>query len=475
MTMKKQRLINRILIPTMIALLVLPPLSCLVFWHGAQKYAQEEAVRELETLNSNIVPLLETHFRNTGEMEKEEFYEQVRKVLFQVGQMAHYTSGNAEIMILGSHLQMIYPRDEQQRKNTLALSQLFSENLPSSDAMQKEDAVRLKDSNGETYLVKFYEIPDDSDRIKYLITYCSVSKNSAWVRPAGLLVLAVSCAFVLPVILILCLTARSVSRPIQILCRGAEKIGKGNFEKIEEKFSLKELEELRRELNEMAEKLMQSEQRQRDFFQNVSHELRTPLMSIGGYAQGIEQGVFQVPKEAAHTILEESKRLTGMVNSLLTLSKIENRQQSGEVTAINLRDLIDECIDRIYGVVLDRNLEVSVEIADAGITVYGEEELLGKIFDNLLTNATRHADKKIMIHVKQKGDEAEISISDDGMGIAKEDLPHIFEKCYKGEGGNFGLGLSIARTAASAMNGKLTAANRQEGGAVFTITLQCKR
>ena len=65
-------------------------------------------------------------------------------------------------------------------------------------------------------------------------------------------------------------------------------------------------------------------------------------MSIGGYAQGIEQGVFQVPKEAAHTILEESKRLTGMVNSLLTLSKIENRQQSGEVTAINLRDVIDE-------------------------------------------------------------------------------------------------------------------------------------
>ena len=65
----------------------------------------------------------------------------------------------------------------------------------------------------------------------------------------------------------------------------------------------------------------------------------------------------------------------------------------------------------------------------------------------------------------------QISVLDDGAGIAENDLPHLFERCYKGKGGNFGLGLSIALTAARAMGGDLTAANRPEGGAVFTLTL----
>ena len=91
---------------------------------------------------------------------------------------------------------------------------------------------------------------------------------------------------------------------------------------------------------------------------------------------------------------------------------------------------------------------------------------------NLMTNAIRYAMTTVTIEVTEEKNKVIISVSDDGKGIAPKDLPHLFERCYKGEGGHFGLGLSIASTAAAAMGGELTAANRQDGGAIFTLILQ---
>ncbi len=91
--------------------------------------------------------------------------------------------------------------------------------------------------------------------------------------------------------------------------------------------------------------------------------------------------------------------------------------------------------------------------------------------DNLLTNTIRYAKETVTIEIIPKEDKIYISVSDDGEGIDEKDLPHLFERCYKGKDGHFGLGLSIAHTAVSAMNGKLIAENNPTGGAVFTVIL----
>ena len=109
---------------------------------------------------------------------------------------------------------------------------------------------------------------------------------STWVNQTSLLVLGISGLFVLVAIVVLWVAARSVSRPLNWLCREAEKIGTGDFSEIAPTFSLRELEQLRESMNEMARQLQRSAQVQKDFFQNVSHELHNPLMSISGYAQG---------------------------------------------------------------------------------------------------------------------------------------------------------------------------------------------
>ena len=92
-------------------------------------------------------------------------------------------------------------------------------------------------------------------------------------------------------------------------------------------------------------------------------------------------------------------------------------------------------------------------------------------YDNLLSNAVRYAASEITLSCHNRGDCVEICVSDDGAGIAPEAIPHVFERFYKGVGGNHGIGLSIVKSIAEQHKGSVTAKNASSGGAVFTITL----
>lgn len=461
--MRTQKIFSRLLIPTMVALLLLPPLSCLIFQQAAKRYAYHEAVQELQTLQERIVPIMEHSF-SSGEDDP------VRTFVGKAGPLAAQIGGNARLMILAGQMQVIYPRDEQLRALVEPLAEEFRQYIQENGALG-EDADTLTASDGETYLVNIYEAPVQSQRLRYIITYSPASRIGGWITEATVLVLAIASVFVALVFAVLWTAARSITQPLHRLCREAERIGGGSFAEIESAFSLKELEDLRLAMNRMSDQLMRSDQSQKNFIQNVSHELRNPLMSISGYAQGIEQGVFQPPKDAAHTILTESLRLTEVVSGLLTLSRLESGQQATDLGSVRVVEVIEDCLDRLNGLAVQRGISLALAPFEQSIIAYGEEELLGKVLENLLTNAIRYAKTAVTISVKAEKKQVAISVSDDGDGIDEKDLPHLFERCYKGQGGNFGIGLAIAHSAAEKMEGRLEAANRQEEGAVFTLTL----
>lgn len=462
--MRTQKIFSRLLVPVMVALLLLPPLSCLIFQQAAKRYAYNEAVQELQTLQERIVPIMEHSFSGGGEDDP------IKTFLGKAGPLASQMGGSARLMILAGQMQVIYPRDKQLRQAVTPLAEEFRQYIQNNGTLG-EDADTLTASDGETYLVNIYESPVQSQRLRYIITYCPASRIGGWVTEAAVLVLAISSVFAVLVFAVLWTAARSITQPLHRLCREAERIGGGSFAEIEPAFSLEELEELQLAMNRMSDQLMRSDQSQKNFFQNVSHELRNPLMSISGYAQGIEQGVFQPPKDAAHTILTESLRLTEVVNSLLTLSRLESGQQNTDLSPVRVVEVIEDCLDRLNGLAVQQGISMTLVPFEKSIMVYGEEELLGKILENLLTNAIRYAKTTVTIAVKAEKRQVAISVSDDGDGIDEKDLPHLFERCYKGRGGNFGIGLAIAHSAAEKMEGRLTAANRQKGGAVFTLTL----
>ena len=465
--MKKQGLLSRLLLPTIIVLLLLPPLSCLVFSHAARQYAYVEAAKDLENLQQHILPLMKSSF-DTHDISAEP----VRTFLSQVGPLVRRMGGDAQLMILGGKLQVIYPHEEQEKEAITPLAEEFIQYIQTVGLPTPGKAVALQSATGESYLVNIYEIPTKSVQLQYLITYCSTSQISSWVRSASILVLLISSIFVLLIIAVLWMTARSITQPLYRLCQGAKQIGNGQFAEIQPSFSLKELEELRLAMNGMSAQLMRSEQIQQDFFQNVSHELRNPLMSISGYAQGIEQGIFHSPQEAAHIIIEESTRLKDLVNSLLTLSRLESDGQKSILIPPQIADSIENCLERLNGLAVQENISLVLQPFDRTITAYGEEELLSKVLDNLLTNAIRYAKMAVIISVSATGSHVFISVSDDGDGIAERDLPHLFERCYKGKDGNFGIGLAIVRSAAQKMNGELLASNLKNSGAIFTLSLK---
>ena len=467
--MKKQKIFSRILIPAVIVLLLFPLISSLVFQYAAKRYAYNEAIRDLNKLQQNIEPLIRKRF---GENE-EGIQKQARLFLRQISPIVRRMAGKAHLLIFESRMRVIFPYEEQERNEVSAIASACSKYiLSTSDIPPNGKVVQLEAEDGTVYLTIFYEVPSDLPQIKYLVLYCSTSEIISWVQATAKLVFFLSFSLMLLVIGIFWIVASSITKPLKRLCQETERIGTGEFNKIEPSFSLIELEELRLTMNQMSQKLMWAEEVQRDFFQNISHELRNPLMSISGYADGIEREVFHDSKEAAHIILEESMRMTELVNSLLTLSRIESGQNMPTLYPVRIIEPVEDCLDRVNGLAIKTGITLSILPFDHKLNVNGDEELICKVLENLLTNAIRYAKTTVTVSVISRGKKVSILVSDDGEGISKKDLPHLFERCYKGKNGNFGIGLAIAQSATHSMNGKLLAENQTSGGAVFTLILE---
>ncbi len=399
---------------------------------------------------------------------------QVREFLRKAGRIARSSSGRARLIILGPELKLIYPYDEEEQADISSLysdiSGYVAENADSINTESADDTVTVA-SGGQDYLVSISEIPMQSVEIKYVAAYCPTEQMDIWVNKASMIVLAISSALAALALAVLLLTVRSVTKPVRTLCIAADEIGSGSFETMQSTFSISELDELRASMNEMSDRLRRSDETQKNFFQNVSHELRNPLMSISGYAQGIEQGVFEHPEEVAHTILEESGRLTEIVSSLLTLSRLETAESEAQLTYIDINETVEDCLDRVNGQAVKNGIALIYDEPDEEFGAMGDEELCEQVICNFLTNAVRYAISSVEVSVHQQSDKVLIKVADDGKGISPDDIDHVFERCYKGAGGNFGIGLAIAQTAAHRMKGDVSAANRSDGGAVFTLTL----
>ena len=130
--MKQQTLLSRLLLPVLVVLLLLPPLSCLIFQQAAARYAYGEASGDLEDLQQNILPLMENAFEHQASTP-EEALEQVGTFLRQAGPMAHRMGGRANLMILGPDFQMVYPRDEGEREAAAPLAEAWSQSIQSGE------------------------------------------------------------------------------------------------------------------------------------------------------------------------------------------------------------------------------------------------------------------------------------------------------------------------------------------------------
>jgi signal transduction histidine kinase len=266
--------------------------------------------------------------------------------------------------------------------------------------------------------------------------------------------------------------AAHITAPITRLEKLSLQIGQGNFDV--SNFSIPqdtlEFKQLYENISLMVERLEAYDRNQKTFLQNASHELRTPLMSIQGYAEGIENGIFPDTKEAAQIIKRESIRLNELVSELLTLSRYESGAYKPQWEEINLCHLLKDYSQRLMGLANKSGKNLSLHLPEYEVMVQIDDVLLSQVVMNIASNCLRYAKKEVSVSLKKTGNRIILRISDDGDGIPESDIPYIFDRFYKGKNGNFGLGLAIAKSAAELLNGKITACN-QNKGAIFEISL----
>jgi two-component system sensor histidine kinase CssS len=373
--------------------------------------------------------------------------------------------GNTEFFIFDEKYEVEFPENIG---GTLLNGALIT-HIKNYDFTESPGAIsRARTSNGLYFIAGMQFDEPDTGKLYIVFITAMATRN----KLIGVMNMILTSIMLLSLVLgCICAvsSARNISLPIQRVCGYAKEIGNGHFLTVPPDYSFLEINQLINSMNEMSVRLQAADESQKRFLQNASHELRTPLMSIQGYSEAIENGVSHDPKEAAAIIRSESIRLTALVEELITLSKIDNNIYDKKFVEIDLGEAVSECVRRLRGLAMKEHKKITSDLKP-DILVAADDSLLDKVLDNVLSNCLRYAKSEVAIQLDFKDRRAVLIVSDDGGGFCEDDLPHIFDRFYKGRGGKFGLGLAIAKKALEIMGGRIDAYNG-ETGAAFKIQL----
>lgn len=226
------------------------------------------------------------------------------------------------------------------------------------------------------------------------------------------------------------------------------------------------------------------ERERRLFVSNVSHELRTPLTSVKSYLEALDEGALSEPvaPDFIKVSLDETNRMMRMVTDLLHLSRIDNATSHLDVELINFTAFITFILnrfDKIRAQDEEKKYELVRDYPITSVWIEIDTDKMTQVIDNILNNAIKYSPDggKITVSMKTTDDQMILSISDQGLGIPKEDLPKIFDRFYRvdkarsrAQGGT-GLGLAIAKEIIKQHNGFIWAKSEYGKGSTFTIVL----
>ena len=230
------------------------------------------------------------------------------------------------------------------------------------------------------------------------------------------------------------------------------------------------------------------ERERRLFVSNVSHELRTPLTSVKSYLEALDEGALYEPvaPDFIKVSLNETNRMMRMVTDLLHLSRIDNATSHLDVELINFTAFITFILnrfDKMRSQDQEKKYELVRDYPITSVWIEIDTDKMTQVIDNILNNAIKYSPDggKITVSMKTTDDQMILSISDQGLGIPKEDLPKIFDRFYRvdkarsrAQGGT-GLGLAIAKEIVKQHNGFIWAKSEYGKGSTFTIVLPYDR
>jgi len=293
-------------------------------------------------------------------------------------------------------------------------------------------------------------------------------------------------AFIAAAIASLILSQR-VTAPVNTMMQVSQRIAKGDYGErvpainLENNGDVDELDQLAMSFNQMAEQLEQTENRRRQLIADVSHELRTPLTAIKGSMEGLMDGVLPAHHDTYQNVYLEADRLQRLVEDLQELSRVESGGLSLKIKKTHIEVIINQAIKQLQAPFDKKSIQLFKKVEKNLPEVDVDKDRILQVLINLLNNALHFSSEagKVTITVKKMSKEILISIHDDGIGILKSDLSHIFERFYRAdksrsraEGGGSGIGLTIAQSLVRAHGGRIWAESDGLGkGSTFHFTL----
>jgi two-component system OmpR family sensor kinase/two-component system sensor histidine kinase BaeS len=252
--------------------------------------------------------------------------------------------------------------------------------------------------------------------------------------------------------------ARRISHPLVNLTAATKSVAAGDLNVRVPVRSRGEIRELAIAFNTMTEKLAQADELRRNLTADVAHELRTPLTILQGKLEGVLDGVYPDSSEHLGPILDEIKLLTRLVDDLHLLSLAEAGQLPLEKRTIDIVPLLRDAQVNFTPQAADRGVTLAFDFpgeqpGEFVVNVLADERRITQVLSNLLTNALRYTPSggQVTMTVVTDGEMARVTVTDTGAGIPLDDLPHIFERFWRGEksrsraSGGAGLGLAIAK------------------------------
>lgn len=287
---------------------------------------------------------------------------------------------------------------------------------------------------------------------------------------------AVTVALVVSVLL-----SRQIIAPVREMMSVSQRISAGRFDERVSVRGSDELAQLAGNFNQMAGRLEQTENMRRQLLGDVSHELRTPLTAIGGYMEGLTDGVLPATPETFEQVRLEAVRLSRLVDDLQELSRVEAGAYRLEIHPVTFTTLLETTAKRLAPQFERKQIRLTRRLPADLPPVLADEDRIIQVLTNLLANALAYTPRggEITVSAVAQAGAVTVAVQDTGLGLPAESLPHLFDRFYRVDksrsraaGGGSGIGLTIARALVEAHGGRIWAESAGAGqGSTFTFTL----